>query len=130
VVIFEHSSLIIFDGVDPGTANIQRQYSLQGGRTTFDRQTSQSVTFELDTQAFRDPGGRNVITVISPPPGMSARQFANTVIRFAESYRSVTSYRFYGPNSNSAAAFPLYGAGAQVPTRPLAIGLGYYRPRP
>jgi hypothetical protein len=127
-----HGALFVHEGDDPATAKIKSQFSLQGGATEFDSQDSTSDTFLTDRAAFRNPGGSNLHYRIAPPEGMTSKQFADSVIRLGNSYQaSPATYRlFRGPNSNSAAAFPLYRSGATVPQVPRSPGLNYYAPRP
>ena len=133
---FNHSSLFV---TDPETGEITRQYSLQGGATEFDRQLNQlgpgespSSTFRADRNAFLNPGGANQHFNIGPPSGMSAKAFAEGVIRLGDSYSAARYSNLIGPNSNSAAAFPLHVLGATVPSIPRTPWLNYYsdlRPR-
>jgi hypothetical protein len=120
----------------PETGEIIRQYSLQGGATKFDRQLSElepgespSSTFTADRSAFLNPGGNNQQFNISPPDGVSAKAFREQVIGFGDSYSAVRYSNIIGPNSNSAAAFPLFRSGAQVPDISRTPFLNYYRPR-
>jgi len=130
---FNHSSLFV---TDPKTGEITRQYSLQGGETAFDRQLgelgpgeSPSGTFTADRNAFLNPGGANQHFNISPPAGVSAKAFREQVIGLGDSYSAVRYSNIIGPNSNSAAAFPLFRSGAQVPYIRRAPFLNYYRQR-
>lgn len=47
---------------------------------------------------------------------------------YANTYQASTYRLFSGPNSNSAAAFPLYQAGASAPDVWNAPVLQYYQP--
>jgi len=130
---FNHSSLFV---TDPETGEITRQYSLQGGATKFDRQLSElgpgespSSTFTADRNAFLNPGGANQHFNIAPPDGLTAKAFREQVIQLGDSYSAVRYSNIIGPNSNSAAAFPLFRSGAQVPDISRTPFLNYYRPR-
>ena len=50
------------------------------------------------------------------------------MIQIGDSYSAVRYSNIRGPNSNSAAAFPLYGADAQVPDISSTPFLHYYGP--
>jgi hypothetical protein len=125
-----HCGLFVYEG-DRIEATIERQYSLQGRATTFDPQDSTSSTFRNDRNAFRN-GPVDKIVVIAPPEGVSQRSFEENVMRHAESY-SAPGYRMGGvsmPNSNSAAAFPIYGSGGVIPALPFSTpGLEFYKPK-
>jgi hypothetical protein len=126
-----HGPLFVHEGDDPATADIRAQFSLQGGNTEFDPQDSTSGTFQTDRAAFRNRGGENLHFRIATPKGMTPKQFADTVTRLGNSYQAnpSTYNLFRGPNSNSAAAFPLYRSGATVPQVPRSPGLNFYAPR-
>lgn len=126
-VVAEHCSAFVAQCGDPSTAQIERQFSLQGFSSTFDPQGSTSDTFLRDLEAFRNPGGSNVHIPISAPSGVSARQFADQVIYFGDNYRG-PPYQILGPNSNSAAGYPFYQSGGSVPNRIRAPGLDYFAP--
>jgi hypothetical protein len=122
-----HCGTFISSSGDPAKAEIEKQYSLAGGGTRFLPQDSSHSTFSADRAAFRAPGGRNLHYPIAPPADLTLRQFADNVIFWAEQYRAEIYLLFAGPNSNSAAAFPLYRAGAQVPNVPRAPALDYWK---
>lgn len=78
------------------TAEIIRQYSLQGGATEFDPQMSElppgespSSTFTADRNAFLNPGGRNQHFSIALPEGVTAKAFREQVIQLGDSYLAV-----------------------------------------
>ncbi len=121
-----HCGLFVYQGGDTSTATIERQFSLQGGHVEFDPQNSESSTFQQDRDAFRNPGGGNLIFPVAPPEGMSPQSFDQQVIRNAEGYRAGTYRMFTGPNSNSAAAYPIYRAGGAIPEVPRAPALRYW----
>jgi RHS repeat-associated protein len=128
---FNHASLFV---VDPATGEILRQYSLQGGATRFDPQLSPleegqiaSGTYQADRRAFLSPSEQDQHFAIGPPAGVSAADFRKRVIQLGDGYRAVRYSNLRGPNSNSAAAFPLYRAGAEVPNVPRTPFLHYYR---
>lgn len=130
---FNHASLFV---TDLATGAIIRQFSLQGGRTRFDPQLSDlppgetpSDTFAADREAFLHPGDGSQRFDIASPEGVPTDVFRRQVIQFGDSYRAVRYSNLIGPNSNSAAAFPLYRAGAQVPDIPNTPFLRYYRPQ-
>jgi len=125
-VVAHHCGTFVSGCGNPATAKIEMQFSLQGGATTFDPQGSTSHTYETDLAAFRNPGGSNLHYSIAAPSGMSARQFADSVIFYGSSYQAPRYGLMLGPNSNSAAAYPLFHAGAQVPNVPRAPALHYY----
>ena len=62
---------------------------------------------------------------ISPPPGMLASEFVDLIRINAKLYKA-QAYWPYGPNSNSAADFPLYRSGIDTEAIPGALGLHHY----
>jgi hypothetical protein len=125
---FRHSALFVAGAGDPGSSEILAQYSLQGNATEFDPQGSQSYTSRTDRQAFRNPGGENFFFPITPPLGMTPKEFADHMILLNTNYRALAYRRFAGPNSNSAAAFAPFQTGAAVPPIPWTPALDYYDP--
>jgi hypothetical protein len=123
---FNHTALFVHQG-----GQVIRQFSLQFGNTRFDPQGSTSETYLRDLEAFRNPGGADLSYPIAPPEGVSAKEFADSVTSFGDAYlANPETYRlFQGPNSNSAAAFPLIQSGAKVPGVPNAPALNFYAPR-
>lgn len=129
-----HCGLFVYHD-DRKTGVIERQYSLQGVGTEFDPQLirsdeQRSDTFDKGQRAFRQ-GPDDRIIIIAPPEGMSQRDFEESVIRVGDSYNA-GSYCLFGqvyPNSNSAAAYPIYQSGGGIPKVPFwAPGLRYYAP--
>jgi RHS repeat-associated protein len=104
-----HCGLFVFQGTDTKTAGIDAQFSLAGGATEFTNDTS---TYEADLEAFRR--GTNVY-IISPPAGVPQVAWDTAVIRAASSYRATNYDAILGPNSNSAATYPIIVNGGQVP---------------
>ena len=126
---FNHCGLFVYVGDDTHNAQILRQYSLEGFHISFDEQYSTSSTYASDLEAFRNPGGGNLLYRIDVPKGMSGVQFATSVIGLADHYEAPDYLLLMGPNSNSAAAYPILKAGAQVPLVPNAPALLYWRNR-
>jgi len=94
------------------------------------------VRIPPDTAAFLNPGVRNRHYLISPASGVSQSQFAFDVVQSGSRYGApggleVPGYRILmGPNSNSAAAFPILDAGGAVPRVWNAPALNYWNPKP
>lgn len=88
-----------------------------------------SARSDSNRDAFLNPGGRNQHFNIAPPDAVTPKAFREQVIGFGDSYSAVRYSNIIGPNSNSAAAFPLFRSGAQVPDISRTPFLNYYRPR-
>ncbi len=130
-----HYCVVDADGVELARGREVTRASLQKNARTFDPQLSElppgkepSGTFIADREAFLNPGGRNQRFGIAPPDGLSATAFRELVIQYGDSYRAKGYGNRFGPNSNSAAAFPLFEAGAPVPNVPMTPFLYYYSP--
>jgi hypothetical protein len=80
-------------------------------------------TYDNDLKAFRE--GSNVFRS-EPPPGMSQQDYDEMVMKYADSYRAPTYKLFSGPNSNSAAVYPIIRAGGSVPDTSWAPALKYW----
>jgi hypothetical protein len=128
-----HCGLFVFQGNDPRTAALDAQFSLGFDKTEFNTAPD---TMEGDLAAFRSGN----IYRVAPPPGVSSADFDQAVIDSADRYRA-PNYRLggqTGPNSNSAAAFPIIESGAQLPqVQPApgsrgvgALGLDYWLKHP
>ena len=108
-----HCGLFVFDRNsyernDLRGAEIRAQFSLGADQTRFN---TEFETWSDDRQTFWS--GRGVYTV-NPPAGMSQEDFEAVVMRDASSYRA-SGYNYWGPNSNSAAGYPLIMNGAMLP---------------
>jgi hypothetical protein len=115
-----HCGLFVYDGANPATANVREQFSLGGNQTRFNTAGS---TNRWDLQAFRN----NQVHRINPPQGTSQERFDDCVINEARSYQADSYSAFWGPNSNSAAAFPLIQCGGQPPNVSGAVAIDYWR---
>jgi hypothetical protein len=117
-----HCGLFVFDrmGSDLRDANIRAQFSLAGEATEFN---TDPATIRDDREAFLS--GRGYYRV-DPPWWMSQSEFETAVISDAEAYRAGRYAPWEGPNSNSAAGYPLIINGATLP----AVNEGWlYGPR-
>lgn len=112
-----HCGLFVFD---PVRESIQGQFSL-GNRDTEFNQTA--WTSEADLEAF---WSGSQVYVSSPPAGMSQADYDAAVMQQAQSYQT-PNYRFFdGPNSNSAAAYPIIMTGGSLPAvTPGLYGRGF-----
>ncbi|MBI3452738.1 MAG: hypothetical protein HY057_07925 [Rhodospirillales bacterium] len=117
---FNHCGLFVYQGNDTATAKIDAQFSLGGGNVEFNKSAETSAK---DLEAFQS--GKNVYK-ISPPDGISQKDFDALVIGHANSYRAPTYRMLSGPNSNSAATYPIYKSGGSVPTIPRAPAIDYW----
>jgi hypothetical protein len=111
---------------------LRAQFSLDGWATTFN---TNPQTIAEDYEAFSNGS----IYISRRPPGMSQEQYDTAVINLAQSYEATNYWPHpdlgIGPNSNSAAAFPIHVLGGSLPWigPPGAPGLNYYnylRPAP
>ena len=120
-----HCGLFVFDRSPDGAISaVRAQFSLAGDATRFN---TDARTMALDLLAFLD--GKQVYTV-DRPWWMSQEDFEASVIYYGQRYRSPTGgYGFYfGPNSNTAAAFPIIMSGAVLPSIPgSAPALDYWK---
>jgi uncharacterized protein RhaS with RHS repeats len=104
---------------------IIRQFSLAANRTPF-AQGTDTPTFNDDTKAFFNPGNGNEHHNISPPNGMSEKEFDDAVTKSGENYDSGEPYNAkFGPNSNTAADNIIEGAGGVAPDIPGAFHQNY-----
>jgi len=131
-----HCGSFVWSGTEPSEGGIIQQFSLRGFATAFDNPANPSDTFRTDTAAFLNPGGRNQHFLIAPPEGVSQAGFASNVRAFGNQYGAeggvaVPGYRiFVGPNSNSAAAYPLLRSGGALPSVWNAPAMRYWERRP
>jgi hypothetical protein len=107
-----HCGLFVTD--DGDKTSIRSQFSLGNEKTTFN---TVQRTSDDDRQQF--VSGTNT-TWIAPPNWLTSKQFDGLVIELAGSYQAPTYQLYIGPNSNSAAAFPLIMLG--VPLSPINGG--------
>jgi hypothetical protein len=99
-----HCGLFIF-----GRRLIQAQFSLGGGATTFN-------TDAAEIQADRAAFFKGYVYRIRAPEGKTQQDFEKSVADWARRYRAPYYDAINGPNSNSAAAFPLIMSGAELPS--------------
>jgi RHS repeat-associated protein len=120
---FHHTATFVVNG---DTGAIVAQFSLRGYERKFEPEplnlNDASSTYKDDRAAYTN-GPRHVI----PPPGeMSPKAFANVVIALSQTYSAHGYSNLFGPNSNSAAAYPFHVLGASVPDLARTPWLGYY----
>jgi len=138
--VFSHCGTFVWNGTLLTAEGITRQFSLGGFKTTFvglnaAGDPGEIGTFRTDMQGFLNPGGRNRHFSIAPPTGVSQAKFVQRVISFGNEYGAsggfeVSGYRLlFGPNSNSAAAFPIIRAGGNLPNVWNARALNYWKPK-
>ena len=123
---FKHCGTFIHECGVYTASSIKNQYSLQGLAFQYDPENSGSSTFQADRDAFlnRDKDGVSH-QLITPPQGMNADEFVELIRKNAKSYNAI-AYWPYGPNSNSAADYPLYKSGAKTQEIKGALGLHHY----
>ncbi|MEJ2114536.1 MAG: hypothetical protein P8X88_00375, partial [Gammaproteobacteria bacterium] len=123
---FKHCGTFIHECGNYTLASIKNQYSLQGFAFQYDPDNSGSSTFKADREAFLNKD-KAVVThqLVTPPPGMSSNEFIELIRFNAKTYKAV-AYWPYGPNSNSAADFPLFKSGAKTNKVEGALGLHHY----
>jgi len=97
------------NGDDLRNADIRAQFSLGGEQTEFNTAPG---TSRLDRERFLS--GRGVY-MVDPPWWMSQKEFEDAVISDGQAYRAGSYSAYSGPNSNSAAAYPLIMNGAKLP---------------
>ena len=108
---------------------IRDQYSLQGFAFQYDPDNSGSSTYKADRNAFLNLDDPEIFhEKISPPPGMLMNELVELVRMNAKLYKA-NAYWPYGPNSNSAADFPLYRSGIDTQAIDGALGLHHYHKR-
>jgi hypothetical protein len=87
---------------------IRAQFSLAGGATRFN-------TDAAEMQADRAAFFKGYVYTIRAPKGETQEDFEKCVADWANRYRAPYYDAINGPNSNSAAAFPLIMSGAELP---------------
>ncbi|MFK7816488.1 MAG: hypothetical protein AB8B92_09130 [Gammaproteobacteria bacterium] len=123
---FKHCGTFIHECGNYTEASIKNQYSLQGFAFQYDPQNSGSSTYIADREAFLNPNKEDVTHQLIPAPtGISSNEFVGLIRSNAKTY-AATAYWPYGPNSNSAADFPLYKSGAKTKKIDGALGLHHY----
>lgn len=123
---FKHCGTFIHECGNYTEASIKNQYSLQGFAFQYDPVNSGSSTYIADREAFLNPSKEDVThQLISPPAGMPVNEFVELLRANAKTYTAL-AYWPYGPNSNSAADFPLYKSGARTKKIDGALGLHHY----
>ena len=124
---FKHCGTFIHECSNYTEESIKNQYSLQGFAFQYDPENSGSSTYKADREAFLNKNKADVThQLISPPTGMSSNEFVDLIRANAKKYRAA-AYWPYGPNSNSAADFPLLKSGAKTKRIDGALGLHHYR---
>jgi len=107
-------------------ASIKNRYSLQGFAFQYDPENSGSSTYKADREAFLDKDKPDTThQLITPPTGISSNELVNLIRSNAKTYKAV-AYWAYGPNSNSAADFPIHKSGARTKKIDGALGLHHY----
>lgn len=123
---FKHCGTFIHECGNYSEASITNQYSLQGFAFQYDPENSGSSTYIADREAFLNPSKEDVThQLIAPPAGMTSNEFIERIRTNAKTYTAL-AYWPYGPNSNSAADFPLYKSGAKTKKIDGALGLHHY----
>ena len=123
---FKHCGTFIHECGNYTEASIKNQYSLQGFAFQYDPENSGSSTYIADREAFLNPSKEDVThQLIAPPSGISSNEFVELIRANAKTYTAL-AYWPYGPNSNSAADFPLYKSGAKTKKIDGALGLHHY----
>ena len=99
---------------------IDRQFSL-AGYTQRPTQDPTNQTYLDDRNAFMNPNAANLNLTIPPPGSMTSNDFDSAVINSGSNYSLPAPYRpIKGPNSNTAAASIITGAGGVAPVVPNA----------
>lgn len=123
---FKHCGTFIHECGNYTEASIKNQYSLQGFAFQYDPENSNSSTYIADREAFLNKNKDDVThQLIAPPSGMSSNKFVELIRSNARTYKA-TAYWPYGPNSNSAADYPLIKSGAKTKKIKGALGLHHY----
>ena len=123
---FKHCGTFIHECGMYTEESIKNQYSLQGFAFRYDPVNSGSSTYIADREAFLNSNKSDVThQLISPPHGMSSNEFVELIRKNAKTYRAI-AYWPYGPNSNSAADYPLYKSGVKSQKIKGALGLHHY----
>jgi uncharacterized protein RhaS with RHS repeats len=98
----------------PPKVIIDRQFSLAGFTQSPTRDPG-NQTYLDDQTAFNNPGGANTNYGVASPTGMTQDQFDAAVIESGNNYSLPAPYAWSGPNSNTAAASIIAGAGGVAP---------------
>jgi RHS repeat-associated protein len=98
----------------PPKTIVDRQFSLAGFTQSPTRDPN-NQTYLDDRAAFNHPGGANANYDIALPNGMTQNQFDAAVILSGNNYSLPAPYAWSGPNSNTAAASIITGAGGVAP---------------
>ena len=123
---FKHCGTFIHECGVYTEESIKNQYSLQGFAFQYDPENSGSSTYMADREAFLNSNKSDVThQTISPPHGIGSNEFVELIRKNAKTYRAV-AYWPYGPNSNSAADYPLYKSGVKSQKIKGALGLHHY----
>ena len=123
---FKHCGTFIHECGVYTEESIKNQYSLQGFAFQYDPINSGSSTYVADREAFLNSNKSDVThQIISPPQGISSDEFVELIRKNAKTYRAI-AYWPYGPNSNSAADYPLYKSGVKSQKIKGALGLHHY----
>lgn len=123
---FKHCGTFIHECGKYTEESIKNQYSLQGFAFQYDPENSGSSTYTADRKAFLNKNNADVThQLITPPDGITSNEFINLIRTNAKTYRAA-AYWPYGPNSNSAADFPLHKSGARTKKIDGALGLHHY----
>ena len=123
---FKHCGTFIHECENYTEDAIKDQYSLQGFAFQYDPENSGSSTYKADRNAFLNLDDPKIFhEKISPPPGMLMSELIELVRLNAKLYKA-NAYWPYGPNSNSAADFPLYRSGIDTQAIDGALGLHHY----
>jgi hypothetical protein len=111
---FKHCDTFIYECANYTEASIKNQYSLQGFAFQYDPENSGSSTYIADREAFLNPSKEDVThQLIAQPTGKSSNEFVELIRSNAKTYTAIAHWP-YGPNSNSAADFPLYKSGVKT----------------
>ena len=123
---FKHCGTFIHICGEYTETAIVNQYSLQGFAFQYDPETSNSSTYIADRDAFLNRDMEDVThQLIHPPDNMDSHEFIELIREHAKRYKAI-AYWPYGPNSNSAADYPLYKSGARTEKIKGALGLHHY----
>ncbi len=126
---FKHCGTFIHECGKYTEDSIKNQYSLQGFAFQYDPENSESSTYKADRKAFLNINDSQFAhQKIAPPPGMEPNEFIDLIRMYANLYKAEV-YWPYGPNSNSAADFPLYRSGVDTNEIEGALGLHHYHRR-
>ena len=108
---FMHAALFIYRENPDGSRTILHQYSLGEDDTRFNQTPS---VYDTDREYFLEQPGIERYCKIIPPKDLTYDEFVLQVIRIADTYEA-TGYRpILGPNSNTAATYPIREAGGRL----------------